>query len=267
MRPTWVPWIALLALPALPARSWGDGPGAAHPALHVDPHVRDCEVRFASTLTQDAYHRFVREFGSVSAFKQTGPPQTLGRRGLSISLEYMAFRVDDKSDAWNDTFVHPDATHELGSDLAFPKIRLRAGLTETTDAGLFFARNPESNYGWIGLDVLHAFLRQDTGMPVTVAWRGAYTKTLFIDDMDMHALTGDVSIGRRIWNPVTAYLGAGCDWVAARERSSAVQLDTEYLQTAHLFTGVQVAVWHMTVGAEAQWGPVNNAHLQAAVSF
>jgi hypothetical protein len=28
---------------------------------------------------------------------------------------------------WNATFAHPDAYHELGSDLAFPKLRARVG--------------------------------------------------------------------------------------------------------------------------------------------
>ena len=41
----------------------------------------------------------------------------------------MSFHVEDHSDAWNDTFAHPDATHELGSDLSFPKFRIRVGVT------------------------------------------------------------------------------------------------------------------------------------------
>jgi hypothetical protein len=264
MRPQSICWILLLTLPA-PVFAHGDD--AHGPPLHVDPRVRDCEVRFASSLTQEAYHRFVREFGSVAAFKQAGPPQTLGRRQVALSVEYIAFNIDDKSNAWNDTFVHPSATHELGSDLAFPKLRLRAGVSETTDIGLFFAKNPQSNYGWIGIDVLHTVLRQDSGMPVTVACRGAYTKTLFIDDMDMHALTGDLSVGRRLWAPFTAYVGAGCDWIAARETSGAVDLDTEFVEAGHLFAGAEVEWWHIALGAEAQWGAVRTTHLQASTRF
>ena len=46
----------------------------ATPVLHVDPSLDDYEVHFAPELTQDAYGRFVREFGTVSAFKQGAPP-------------------------------------------------------------------------------------------------------------------------------------------------------------------------------------------------
>ena len=47
----------------------------SYPTLHVDPTLKECSVEFAPNLTQSAYRRFVREFGSVSAYKQqqSGP--------------------------------------------------------------------------------------------------------------------------------------------------------------------------------------------------
>ena len=265
MRPTWILFSTLLSAPAT-ILAHGDS-HAPDPDLHVDPRVKDCEVRFAPELTQEAFHRFVREFGSVAAFKQMGPPTTLGRRGLSAGLEYMAFTVDDKSDAWNDTFVHPDSTHELGSDLAFPKLKLQFGITDHTDVSLFFTKNTSSNYGWLGLDMRHALLRQGPGMPVTLAVRGAYTKTLFVSDMDMHALTGGVSAGRVLWSRVTPYLGVGVDWIVARETASSVDLDPEWVSVGHALAGLQVAFWHVALGAEAQMGTINSAQVQLAAWY
>lgn len=239
---------------------------ADHPVLHVDPTVEDCEVRFAPELTQGSYARFVREFGSVSAFKQMGAPGVIAARGFSVGVEYMAFHVDENADAWNDTFTHPDADHELGSDKQFPKIKLRAGIGRDTDIGAFFDMNPISNYGWIGIDGKHAFLRQGPGMPITLAVRGAYTKTLFVDDMDMHALTADVSVGRT-WRRVSPYVGVGTDAVLARETSPMVDLATEYAVTPHAFAGVEVAVSHLRLGAEAQLATVSSAQAQAAWTF
>lgn len=265
MRLTWILFSALMAAPAT-VLAHGDS-HAPDPDLHVDPRVTDCEVRFASELTQEAFHRFVSEFGSVSAFKQMGPPSTLGRRGFLFGVEYMSFRVEDRSDAWNDTFVHPDSTHELGSDHAFPKLKLQVGITDHTDLSLFFTENPNSNYGWIGLDVRHAMLRQGPGMPVTVALRGAYTKTLFVSDMDMHALSMDVSAGRLLWERVTPYVGGGADWIVARETSSAVDLETEWVDEWHAMAGFQVMFWHMALGVEGQLGTVNSAQAQVAFSY
>lgn len=71
-----------LLLPAS-ALAHGEGGHAADPNLHVDPSLEDCSVIFAPELTQAAFHRFTREFGSLGAFKQVSPPTTLGRRGTS----------------------------------------------------------------------------------------------------------------------------------------------------------------------------------------
>src|SRR5262245_29053042 len=100
--------------------------GHAGDPLHMDPSVKACSVRFAPNLTQEAFHRFAREFGSVSAFKQMSPPSGLGKGKVLIGVEMMSFPVDDRTAAWNDTFVHPDAGHWLGPTQSFPKFNLRA---------------------------------------------------------------------------------------------------------------------------------------------
>jgi hypothetical protein len=257
MRTTYL--VALLAFPTV-AR-------ADDPVLHVDPTTEECEVRFAPGLTQASYHRFVREFGSASAFKQMGAPLVLGKKRLSFGVEYMAFSVDETADAWNDTFVHPDSTHWLGSEKRFPKLKLRVGLGANTDVGAYYTMNPLSNYGWIGIDAKHALLRQAEEMPVTVAVRGAYTKTLFVDDMDMHALSTDVSVGRTFKYGITPYVGLGADMVLARETSPMVELDTEYVTDGHAFAGVEVALWRMIIGAEALYATIPTAQAQVAFVF
>ncbi len=83
---------AALIAPVAALAHGGSHPG--DPNLHVDPSVGDCEVRFAANLTQDAFHRFATEFGSVSAFKQGAAADTLGRWNVSVGLEYMSFAVE-----------------------------------------------------------------------------------------------------------------------------------------------------------------------------
>lgn len=244
--------------------------GGSHPPdpnLHVDPTLEDCEVQFASVLTQPAYRRFVREFGSASAFKQMAPPNPLGKWRVAAGLEYMKFRVEERSDAWNDTFAHPESTHELGSDKTFPKLKLRVGVSESTDVGVYFAANPIANYGWIGLDVKHAVLRQSETMPVVVAVRGSYTKTLFVSDMDMHAVTGDVSVGHTFAKIVTPYLGVGSALILARETSSRVQLKNELVAAPHAFAGLQIAFWHVALGIEGHYAALPTGQVQLLAVF
>jgi opacity protein-like surface antigen len=255
--------IALVVVAPLKAR-------AADPSLHVDPSgaYSECSVQFAATLTQKAFHRFAREFGSVSAFKQMAPPSTLGPGGLSFDIEMLTFPVEDKSAAWNDTFVHPDAEHELGSRQSFPKFKLRLGVTDQIDVGAYYTRNPRSNYGWLGLDAKYRILRESETTPVSLAVRGAYTKTLYVDDMDMHALTADVSLERRFWRGFTPYVGLGSDAVFVRETSDAVALRRENIVAPHLFGGFDVKVWqHLALGAEFTLGALPSQQVKVAVVF
>lgn len=237
------------------------------PMLHVDPSVKDCSVRFASNLTQDAYHRFVREFGSVSAFKQGASPAPLAAGDVVLGAEYMSFTVEEHAAAWNDTFTHPTAHHPLGAEKSFPKLHLRVGLTDRLEVGASYSANPDANYGWAGIDVKYALLDQRAGEPVSLALRGAYTKTLYVSDMNMHSVTADVSVGRTFWGRVTPYAGVGVDGVLALETSPAVQLKDEAVTAPHAFAGVEVRVWRLTAGAEIQAGPLTSWQAQLGFVF
>ena len=252
--------MALAAAAPLPAQS-------AYPPLHVDPTVDDCSVRFAPVLSQGAFRRFVREFGSVSAFKQVSSPSALGRGRVLVGIEMMRFTIDDRADAWNDTFTHPDGEHPLGSTLEFPKLKLRVGVTDDLDVGAFYTRNFTANYGFAGIDGTYRVHTESERAPVSVAVRGAYTKTLYVTDMDMHALTVDVSAGRSL-GVVMPYVGVGADGVLARETSDAGRLRRETIVAPHLIAGVDVGLGRMALGAELTLGARPSVQVQiGAVAF
>lgn len=259
--------VALMGLLPTMAFAHGADGHAADPALHVNPSLKDCSVQFAPGLTQAAFSRFAREFGSVSAFKMVSAPVALGRRGVAIGLEGISFTVEEHSDAWNDTFAHPDAFHELGADKKFPKARLRVGLTDRLDIGAFYTRNPNANYGWLGFEAKYGLLRQDETTPVSLAFRGAYTKTLYVDDMDMHAATVDVAVARTFRRLFTPYVGAGNDVVYARETTDTVALKDELLIIPHAIGGLEVRYGHAALGAEVQQGALTSVQLQLTALF
>jgi len=238
---------------------------AQMPILHVDPSLEDCSVIFAPALTQSAFRRFVREFGSVSAFKQMSPPVTLGRGGVAVGLDVIYFTVDEASDAWNDTFAHPAADHYLGSDLSFPSVRLRVGVSDAVDLGAFYTRNPNANYGWLGLEGRYGLLRQQETVPISLAVRGAYTRTLYVADMSMQTFTADISAGRTFWRVLTPYVGVGSDLVLARETTDAVALQRETELVPRAFGGLEVRYWHLALGAEAEVGALARTQVQLAL--
>lgn len=258
--------VALMLLVPVAALAHGSDGHPADPNLHVDPALEDCSVKFAPELTQDAFGRFVREFGSVSAFR-TSPPTTLGKRGFTFAVEEMSFSVEEHADAWNDTFAHPDAYHELGSSQAFPKLRVGLGVTDRLDVGAFYTVNPQANYGWLGLEARYGLLQQSETRPMAVALRGAYTKTLYVDDMDMHAVSVDVSAGRTFRGMFTPYVGVGGDLVLARETSDVVDLETEVQAVPRALGGFEVRFWHMSIGAEANLSALTSGQVQVATVF
>ena len=253
----------------LEAQSAHHEAGSADRPLHVDPTLEECSVIFASTLTQSAFRRFAREFGSVSAFRQVSAASTLGRGRISLGVEMMRFSVDQWADAWHDTFAHPDDHHPLGSRQDFPKLKARVGVTDDLDVGAFYTRNPMANYGWLGVDAKHRVLTEGDRMPVSLAVRGAYTKTLYVSDMDMHALTADVTVERTLGRGFRPYIGVGTDGVFVRETSDVVTLRDETEFVPHVFAGFEVTVWRrMTLGAEYTRGALSSTQVQVgAVLF
>ena len=259
--------VALLGL--IPATALAHGPNghAADPNLHVGSGYDECFIQFAPELTQDAFRRFAREFGSVSAFKLMSGPRTLGKRGVAFGVEQMSFTVEQYSDAWNDTFAHPDAYHELGSDISFPKLRMTYGVSDRLDVGAYWTKNLKANYGWLGLDAKYGVLAQSETMPISLAVRGAYTKTLYVADMDMHALTVDVSAGRTFWNALTPYVGLGSDLVYVRERSDVVDLNSETQLVPGVMAGVELRLWHIGLGAELHRAELTTFQMQVLAVF
>jgi len=175
--------------------------------------------------------------------------------------------VEQNADAWNDTFAHPTADHWLGDNQQFPKVKLRAGVSDRVDVGAFYTRNPNANYGWAGVDVNYNVLQQSATMPVSVGARAAYTRTLFVHDMDMNAATLDIAAGRTFWGIVTPYVGVGTDGVYARETTDAVNLDDEWQSVGHVQGGVEVRWWHVALTGEAYRGALTSYQVQVAALF
>jgi hypothetical protein len=194
-------------------------------------------------------------------------PKPLGKWGFELALDQMQFTVEEHDDAWNDTFAHPDAYHELGSDLSFPKVRVRLGITDRMDVGAYYTENPNANYGWAGVDLSYSVMQQSETTPIHLAVRGAYTMTLYVADMDMHTLTADVAAGHTLWNYFTPYLGVGGDIVAAQERTNAVALEGEGQFVPRAFGGVEASIWHAAVGAEAEVGALNRLEFKVSAVF
>lgn len=237
------------------------------PPLHVGTGYKECFVKFAPELTQEAFGRFVREFGSVSAFDLAGSPRPLGRGHVAIAIEDLGFGLEDHAAAWNDTFAHPDAEHDLGDQQLVPSVRVRAGVNDRLDAGAFFTRNPWSNYGWFGLEAWYALARRGEGATADLSVRAAYTRTLYVQDMRMQAFTADLAVGRPLNGWLSSYVAAGGDLVLARETSAVVDLESESPFVPHVLGGLEARAWRFTLGAQARLAALNGVKLRVGTAF
>ena len=95
----------------------------------------------------------------------------MGRGRWELSALQWETGIEDADAAWNDTFMHPDAAHWLfeGSGLQFPGLTARAGLTDRTDAGVYFIRNPSAKYGFFSCRYSKTWWAMTRGTGATAA--------------------------------------------------------------------------------------------------
>src|SRR5262245_27696053 len=89
--------VLMAALILGPATALAHGPNEhpADPGLHVGDKFSECWVEFSPELTQGAFHKFVREFGSVSAFKSVASPVPMGRWSVAFGIEQSNFVIEE----------------------------------------------------------------------------------------------------------------------------------------------------------------------------
>ena len=163
------------------------------PKLHITHRWNECSFQIDPSLTQSAWRQFTEEAGLVTFFRPLSDARPMGRGKYEVSIVQWKTGIDDKDAAWNDTFVHPDSTHWLfeGSGLQFPGLSGRVGLGDKTDVAAYFTKNPEANYGFYGVQVQHALLR-DAESKWAAAARASVVSMYGPADLDFRVYGADL---------------------------------------------------------------------------
>ena len=267
---------ALVALSASRAQGQQDQPAfhgghshsGNHPTLHVNPRWKECSFQLDASLTQAAWRQFAGEAGMVTYFRPLVGAEPMGAGNFEFSILQWKTGIDAGDAAWNDTFVHPDSAHWLfeGSGLAFPGLTARAGLTSRTDAGVYFTKNPNANYGFYGVQVQHNVLRSET-----TGW-SASTRVNFMalygpEDLSFSAVGLDLVASRkyRLWSgraAIEPYATVSTSLSSAHEKSAVVDLRDERIVGAHGSVGAAARVSAATLGVEYAVGRVNSLSMK-----
>jgi hypothetical protein len=215
------------------------------PRLHVNDRWKECSFQLDPALGQPAWHQFTEEAGLVVYFRSLADARPMGRRKFELSLLQWETGIDDRSSAWNDTFVHPDSAHWLfeGSRLKFPGLLVRAGVTDRTDVGVYLAKNFNANYGFFGGQLQRNLLDRS-------AWaasaRGSFVSMFGPADIDFIVYGVDLLASRRTKLSrrvaLSPYVGVSSYLASAHEKSSVVALSDERVLGAHGSVGAAVEI-------------------------
>jgi hypothetical protein len=269
-RPTITPTLALTFALAL-SRSTLAQTGK-NVKLHVNPRWKECSFQLDSSLTQSAWHQFAQEAGVVTYFRPLADAAPMGRGQFELSLMQWKTGIHDSDPAWNDTFVHPDSTHWLfeGDGLKFPGLMARAGITDRTDAGVYFTKSPGANYGFYGGQLQHNFFR-GSGNSWAASARVSFVSMYGPKDVAFSVYGVDMVASKRFavfsdWLSVAPYVGAATYMSRAHEHSSVVDLQDENLLGLQGMIGAAAHISAATVAAEYGVARVRSFSLKLGVS-
>ena len=240
--------------------------------LHVNPRWKQCSFQLDPSLTQSAWHQFAQEAGIVTYFRSLSDAAPMGKGQFELSFMQWQTGIHDTDAAWNDTFVHPDSTHWLfeGSGLKFPGLMMRAGVTERTDAGLYFTKSPGGNYGFYGGQLQHAFLH-DTTSGWSASSRLSFVSMFGPRDLAFTVYGLDVVASRRVplfarWASIAPYVGAATYFSRAHEQSSVVALRDENVLGVQGTVGAAAQLSIARVSAEYGIAKVSSFSMKVGVS-
>lgn len=257
--------LAAVALVATPAAAQG-----VHPKLHVSTRWKDCSLQLDPSLTQEAWHQFTREAGLVAYFRPLTDARPLGRGHYEASVLQWQTGIHENDAAWNDTFVHPDSAHWLtgGSSLGFPGLTLRAGVTGSTDVGIYLTRNFGANYGFYGAQIQQSLV-PDGMSDWAIAARAGFTSLYGPKDLDLTVYGVDLLASRTLivsrWATLSPYAGVSSYLSASHEKTPLVALRDERVTGAQGLVGAAVQLWAARLGVEYNVARVSSFSMKVGV--
>ena len=257
--------IALYQTP-LAAQAHQHGPSDGL-TLHVSTRWKECSIQLDHSLTQSAWRQFAQEAGLVAYFRPLTDAKPMGKGKFEVSVVQYETQIDDHDAAWNDTFVHPDSTHWLfeGSGLKFPGLMARVGVSNKTDVGVYYTKNPNANYGFYGAQVQQNFVGSTTS-DWAAAGRLSVVQLFGPEDVDLTVLGLDLIASREFaltsWASVSPYAGVSSYLTGAREKSAVVDLEDEYQGGSQAMIGAALQLSGARLAVEYNASRVNSISMK-----
>jgi hypothetical protein len=241
--------------------------------LHVSSRWKECSFQLDPSLTQAAWHQFTREAGLVAYFRPLIDAKPMGPMHFELSILNWQTGIDPKQSAWNDTFVHPDSAHWLteGPRLAVPGLTARMGLTKKIDAGIYWTKNVNANYGFYGGQIQYNLFNNSEKRWAASA-RIGFTSIYGPDDITMHIYGLDLIASKEFrvhsdWIFVSPYAGVSTYLSSSHESSPRVDLKDEHVAGGQAMIGTLLKISCARLGVEYNFAKVNTLSFKIGATF
>lgn len=209
------------------------------------------DLEFANSVTNAEFEKFVRQAGTLTAYRAVAPAEPLGIFGFDIGIEASFVKMDDA--AWQS--VLDQGSTDVPSYMPVPRLHVRKGLPFGIDVGASYTQIPDSNIAIIGGEVQYAILEGSIATPA-LSVRGNYSTLIGVDDVDLTTYGADAVISKG-FAFLTPYAGVGY----MRSEGSyegdnnilKASLEDQEFDQARYFAGVQaniLMVANLTLEAE-----------------
>ena len=236
--------------------------------LHLNNRWKECAIVLDPSLTQNDFNAFADEVSELAYFKPITGAKTLGKNNFEIDLEQRYVKLEDWKPKWNNTFSHPMPDHYLVDDnhiLGIPGLRAKMGVTDDTDAELYFTFSPGANYGFAGAAVKHSLI-DDANSNWNAAIRGNFLTMFGVEDMKFYQLGGDFIVSKDLWL-FRPYLGASLALSRATETTSKVDLSARNSIAPMAIVGTEFNWSYLATGVEASFGKLTIFQVKLGARF
>jgi hypothetical protein len=245
---------------------------AHEPNLHVSTRWKECSFQIDPSLTQNAWHQFAKEAGMVTYFRSVTDARPMGKGRFEVSVLQWNTKIDESDEAWNNTFVHPTSEHWLigGSELPFPGLTIRAGVSKKIDVAAYWSERPGANYGVAGAQVQYNLIN-DTAKEWAVSTRASMNCLYGPADMNLYVVGVDVLTSKTFTLnshfDISPYAGISSYGSHAHEKTDVVDLKDEYVSGMQGMFGAVAKIYIARLGVEYNFSNVNTLSYKLGVNF
>ena len=212
---------------------------------------KDYDIGFDPSTTQALFNDFVKEVGTLTAYRALAPAEPGGVTGFDVGIAASAVKIDDA--LWNEIL---NSTDFDGEDyLLVPSLRARKGLAFGLDVAASYTWVPSSNVEVLGAELQWALLEGGVASPA-LSLRGSWSSLSGVDDLDLTTYGADAVLSKG-FAMFTPYAGIGVVAVDGEMKNPTIVasgLIEDYDTTmTRYFGGVQMALALLRLTADVEY--------------